>query len=70
MLARRRVVPLYAYASLFPFGGVLLCWALFYSLRHNASRRLLTISETVIPFPENRIFAVSMNVEALVLIIV
>ena len=60
---------LYLIGSLFPFTSVMVCWAIFYSFGHFREDRLLTISETVIPFPENRIFAVTMNIESVLLII-
>ena len=56
-------------ASVFPFLSVLACWACYYGLKHNKGPRIRTISETVIPFPENRIFPVTMNMECIFLLV-
>ena len=53
--------------SVFPFLSVVAGWIVYYSLGHNTPGVLLTISETVIPFPECRIFAVTMNMEVIFL---
>lgn len=62
--------PAYFFGSIFPFAAVILCWCLFYGLKHHQRGRVLTISETVVPFPESRVFAIAMNIEAWVIILV
>jgi hypothetical protein len=52
-----------------PVFGVLASWCTYYSLGHNPPGAILPISQTVIGFPENRIFAVSMNMEAIILLL-
>ena len=64
------VKPAYYFGSIFPFLAVIVCWIVFYSLKHHQPGRVLTISETVTPFPECRIFAVAMNIEAWALLLV
>jgi hypothetical protein len=59
----------YIFGFVFPFLSVVICWVFFYGLGHSTRGRLLTISETVNFWPENRIFAGSMNVEALLLLL-
>jgi hypothetical protein len=43
---------------------VIICWAVYYGKKHNADGVIETISGSVVPFPEFRIFAVGMNIEA------
>jgi hypothetical protein len=70
ILARHHRIGLfYFFAFAFPILAILFCWFFFYYLRHYTPGRVLTISETVIHWPENRIFAASMNIEALLLFI-
>jgi hypothetical protein len=59
----------YVTGFLFPTFSVFLCWFFFYYLGHNPTGNLMTVSETVLKFPENRIFAVTMNVEAVILLL-
>lgn len=58
----------YYIGAIFPFLSVVSCWICFYTLGHFHSDHILTISETVIPFPENRIFPVAMCIESVMLI--
>jgi hypothetical protein len=57
----------YVAGSALPFVSVVVCWVFFYGLGQSPRGRLLTISETVNLWPQNRIFAGAMNVEALLL---
>jgi hypothetical protein len=57
--------PLYYIASIFPFLSVIISWVIFYSIGHSIAGRVLTISETVAPFPECRIFSISMCIESI-----
>lgn len=57
----------YYIGAIFPFLSVVSCWICFYTLGHFHSDHILTISETVIPFPENRIFPVAMFIESIML---
>jgi hypothetical protein len=43
----------------------MICWIVFYSSGHFTPGRVLTISQTVIPFPECRIFSIAMCIESL-----
>ena len=61
---------IYVLASIFPTLSVFACWGVFYGLKHNPPGVILTISETVNPFPENRIFPITMNIECVFLAIV
>lgn len=63
------IVYLYYFGAIFPFLAVVSCWICFYSLGHFNSDHILTISETVISFPENRIFPSTMCMESIILII-
>ncbi|OHT16722.1 hypothetical protein TRFO_12981 [Tritrichomonas foetus] len=58
---------IYKIASIFPVVTVLACWSIYYSTNHFRKGRIRTISETVQFFPENRIFPVAMNIEAMFL---
>lgn len=60
---------IYDIAGIFPLLSVLVCWVFYYGLKHNDSV-IRTISETVKPFPENRIFPVTMCIECIFLGIV
>ena len=60
---------LYYFGSIFPFLSVIVSWIIFYSMGHHTPGLVLTISETMCPFPEKRIFACTMNVEAIVLFV-
>ena len=60
---------IYVLAGIYPLLSVLVCWGFYYGLRHNDSV-IRTISETVKPFPENRIFPVTMCTECIFLAIV
>ena len=60
---------IYTLASVFPTLSVFSCWGVYYSMKHNTPGVLRTISETVNPFPENRIFPVTMNMECIFLTI-
>lgn len=62
-------INIYSIASIFPTLSVFSCWGVYYGLGHNDSI-LRTISETVNPFPENRIFPVTMCMECIFLAIV
>jgi hypothetical protein len=62
--------PLYYIASIFPVASVMVCWILFYSLGHFTPGRVLTISETVVPFPECRIFSIAMCIESLFVFVI
>ena len=64
-----QVRTIYIIASVFPFLSVLACWGCYYGLGHHHGGRIRTISETVIPFPENRIFPVTMNMECVFLLV-
>jgi hypothetical protein len=59
----------YIISALFPILAVLVSWICFYSLDHHTPNVIVTISETVAPFPQNRIFAVCMNMEAVFILI-
>lgn len=61
---------LFYFGSIFPFASVIAGWCIYYGYGHHTPGCLRTISETVIPFPENRIFSTTMNVECLVLILI
>ena len=61
---------LYYIGSIFPFSSVIICWICFYSMGHYEKGKVLTISETVCPFPERRIFACTMNAEAWILAVI
>ena len=54
---------IFTIASVFPTIAVFSCWGVYYSLKHHTPGIIRTISETVVPFPENRIFPVTMNIE-------
>lgn len=54
-------------AAVFPFLGVLACWGVYYGMGHHYGNKIRTISETVMPFPENRIFPSIMNMECIFL---
>ena len=69
MVGLLRVRTIYLIASIFPFLSVLACWACHYGLNHHRKDSIRTISETVIPFPENRIFPVTMNMECIFLLV-
>jgi hypothetical protein len=58
----------YAFAFVFPIVTVVVCWVFYYALNHRKPGRIESISLTVIRAPENRIFALMMNVEAILLI--
>jgi hypothetical protein len=62
--------PWYVVGFLFPLASVFSCWIVFYALGHNGPGRLFTISETVLKLPENRIFAVTMNLETVLLFLI
>lgn len=62
-------INIYSIASIFPTLSVFTCWGVYYGLKHNDSI-IRTISETVNPFPENRIFPVTMCIECIFLGIV
>ena len=57
-------------AAIFPVLGVLSAWAIFYSVGHSKKGLILTVSETMNPFPESRIFSTTMHMEMIFLIIV
>lgn len=59
----------YTFGAVFPFLSVIVCWIFYYSLGHYDKGVIRTISETVCPFPESRIFGVTMNIEAFILFI-
>ena len=61
---------LYYISSIFPFLAVVSAWIVFYTCGHYTSGLVLTISETMCPFPENRIFGCSMNIESILLFII
>jgi hypothetical protein len=69
MSIQHHSLPWYIFSSAFPIIAVIACWICFYSLGHSTPGRILTISETMVPFPENRIFAVSMNIESVFLFV-
>ena len=59
---------IYLFAFLFPTLSVFTGFYIFYTTpNHNPTKSIVTISETVIPFPENRIFPVTMNIECVLL---
>ena len=60
---------IYTIASVFPTISVFSCWIVYYSMKHHTPGIIRTISETVVPFPENRIFPVTMNMECIFLAI-
>lgn len=60
---------LYLVGFVFPFASVIVCWIIFYSMKHYTPGVVLSISETVIPFPESRVFAVTMNIEVWIIVI-
>ena len=64
------VTLLYYVGSIFPLVSVVSAWIVFYSLGHYEKGRILTISSTMCPFPEKRIFACTMNVEAVILFVI
>lgn len=57
-------------ATFFPFLSVTVCWIIYYTCGHKTTKYLPTISISMIPFPESRIFAVSMSVEAIFVLII
>ena len=61
---------LYYVGSIFPLLSVISAWIVFYSMGHFEKGRILTISSTMCPFPEKRIFACTMNVEAVLLFVI
>jgi hypothetical protein len=64
---KHRVKWLYYFGSIFPFLAVCVCWSIYYGKKHNTTGVIETISGSVVPFPEFRIFAVAMNIEGWVL---
>jgi uncharacterized membrane protein len=60
------VTPLYSFALIFPATAVLVSWGLYYGRHQNTPGRIVTISQTVAPFPQCRIFSVAMCIEAFV----
>jgi hypothetical protein len=58
----------YLFASIFPILSLIVAWSFFYGFDHYTSGRILPISETVLQSPESRIFAATMNFEALLLL--
>lgn len=61
---------LHDFAAIFPMLSVLVSWTFYYYYERYPEQGLQTISETVIYFPENRIFSATMNIESLILLIV
>ena len=60
-------VNIYTIASVFPTLSVFSCWGVYYGAKHYTPGVIRTISETVVPFPENRIFPVTMCIECVFL---
>jgi thiosulfate reductase cytochrome b subunit len=58
----------YTVAFVLPIVAVLICWIFYYAFNHHEPGRIESISLTVIQSPENRIFALMMNVEVVLLI--
>ena len=58
------------FAIIFPFCSIAVCWTIYYSMSHNTTSYLPTISVTMVPFPESRIFAVTMSIESIFLLII
>lgn len=63
-------INIFTIAGIFPILSVFSCWAIYYSMKQNTPGLIRTISETMNPFPENRIFPVTMNIECVFLVIV
>ena len=61
---------IYYIATILPFISVTACWIVYYSFKHWDINYLPTISLSVSNFPESRIFAVTMGIECILLIIV
>lgn len=61
---------IYHMATLLPLISTLICWSIYYSTSHLRKGRIRTISETVNYFPENRIFPIAMNIEAIMLLLI
>ena len=60
-------VNIYTISSVFPTLSVFSCWGVYYGAKHYTPGVIRTISETVVPFPENRIFPVTMCIECVFL---
>jgi hypothetical protein len=58
------VTPLYYFALIFPATAVFVSWSLYYGRHQNTPGKIVTISQTVAPFPQCRIFSVAMCIEA------
>ena len=63
------LTPVYYFGSIFPLLAVIVCWIVFYGKKHHTPGLILTISETVCPFPESRIFAIAMNIEVWAIVV-
>lgn len=60
----------YEVTMILPFVSILICWSIYYSTSHYRRGRIRTISETVMFFPENRIFPVAMSIDAILLLLI
>ena len=71
----------YIIGSIFPIVSVGVCWAIFYGTGHfkngwideegkkiTFKQKVLDISVTVVPYPENKIFPVTMCIEAVIIL--
>lgn len=60
----------YDATTLLPIVSVFICWIIYYSTSHFRKGRIRTISETVMFFPENRIFPMAMSIDAILLLLI
>ncbi|OHS99802.1 hypothetical protein TRFO_33673 [Tritrichomonas foetus] len=67
-LMQHNLIIWYYIGAIFPFLAVIVSWICFYSLGQYDADYLLTISETMVPFPQNRIFPSAMCIESIILI--
>jgi len=58
------ITPIYYISIILPFVSVIVCWIFYYSMHNKYDGRIKTISETVLYFPETRIFGVGLSIES------
>lgn len=61
---------IYEVTTILPVVSILICWIIYYSTSHYRKGRIRTISETVMFFPENRIFPVAMSIDSILLLLI
>lgn len=61
---------IYEVTTILPIVSILICWIIYYSTSHFRRGRIRNISETVMFFPENRIFPVTMSIDAILLLLI